>query len=116
MSSLGYDQSQFKLTPERLKLALDKIKLKLSGRVQAAYIFGSTASNTFNYESDIDLILIVEKSDTPYVQRPFAFIDLFDIYPKIDILVYTPEEFQAQLADSSVGFWKDVRESLVQIV
>ena len=116
MTSLIYEKTQFHLTPERLNSALEQIKVSLKDRVLSAYIFGSAAGQDFRSESDIDLILIVREPKRPFIQRAFDFLDLFEIYPKLDILVYTPEEFQDQLRDSEIGFWKSVRESLVKIV
>lgn len=116
MSSLIRDGSSFKLSPEKLATSVQAIAAQLQNRVQKAYIFGSASTGKFTENSDIDMILIVSKATKPFVQRGFDFIDLFEIYPKIDLLVYTQAEFDAQLADSHLGFWKSARESLKQIV
>jgi predicted nucleotidyltransferase len=116
MTSLIKDTSQFQLTHERLRDILNSVQQTLTGRVSAAYIFGSGALGTISSGSDIDLILVVEHATQPFVQRGFAFMDLFEIYPKLDILVYTQEELDQQLSDSQIGFWKSVRESMKRIV
>jgi predicted nucleotidyltransferase len=88
-----------------------QVREKLIGRVEAVYFFGSYASESYGPNSDIDLILVV-KTDEPFITRAFAFSDLLDIVPRMDILVYTPEEFERLMVDPSPGFWKSVAASL----
>ncbi|MBK9294111.1 MAG: nucleotidyltransferase domain-containing protein [Oligoflexia bacterium] len=116
MTSLIKNQTQFELTNKKLNTYLDEICKKLDGRVAAAYIFGSAADNTITKDSDIDLILVVNETNIPFVQRGFEFIDLHDIYPKIDILVYTQRELDEHLKDSALGFWKSAKASMKQIL
>ena len=104
------------MTPVRLTESLAKIVLKLKNRVEAAYTFGSASTGTISPESDIDLILVVNDPKRPFVQRGFDFLDLYEVYPKLDILVYTQSELEAQLGDSLQGFWKSVRLSLRRIL
>lgn len=116
MSSIVVEQTQFKLSAERLESILNQLTEALKGRVREAYVFGSASTGEIKSESDVDLILIKETCPKPFVQRAFEFLDLFEIYPKLDILVYEPQEFAAQMADSEVGFWRSVRLSLKRIV
>lgn len=116
MSSLIKESTQFRLTPERLDAVLQSITENLLGRVQSLYVFGSAALGTISEDSDIDLILVVNSAKTPFVQRAFEFADLFEVYPKLDLLVYTQEELDRELADSSVGFWKSVRLSMKKLI
>lgn len=97
-------------------LIVAELKLKLTGRVQAAYIFGSASVGNLHSDSDIDLIMIQANPTCPFVQRGREFLDLLECFPKLDLLVYTTEELERQLADSRIGFWKSVRESLKQIL
>lgn len=70
-----------RIVPRLIELGVEKIIL-----------FGSLASGSVNKSSDIDLI-VVKKTDKKFLSR------LEDVYlhlePKVgmDILVYTPEEF-----------------------
>ncbi len=89
----------------------DKLRTALSGRVSEAWLFGSYVSGEFGNDSDIDLILIAE-TDEPFQSRSFAFADLLDIGPRMDILVYTPDEFRSLVSDPSPGFWTSVASSL----
>ena len=90
---------------------IQRFRTTLSGRVKAAYLFGSFAQDRVNTESDIDLILIIE-TELPFLERNREFSDLLDIVPTIDILVYTAEEFAALTENPSVGFWQTVVRSL----
>ena len=103
------------LTSKKLASYIRQITDALTGKVDHAYLFGSAATGDIHEDSDIDLIIIKETS-TNFIYRPLEFDFLLDIYTAMDILVYTQSEFDRQLADSDVGFWKSVRESLVKII
>ena len=68
--------------------------LKKGGR-QKAILFGSYARGDADEYSDIDLIIIAE-SERPFVERFKDFSALWKVSPvkAIDVLVYTPQEFQ----------------------
>jgi len=88
----------------------DRLVDRLKGRVEAAYFFGSYGTPRFRPDSDVDLILIVQ-TERPFVERPRLFDDLYALYPRLDILVYTPGEFE-RLQAETVGFWASVKASL----
>ena len=98
----------FGRTPGELEAALQRA---LSGRVNEAYFFGSFGTNVFGAESDIDIILINE-TDAPFLMRSREFEDLLDIHPALDILIYTPDEFERLTTDPSPGFWTSVSATL----
>lgn len=116
MSSLVYDDSKFKLTDAKLEEVLRVLREKLQGRVTAAYLFGSASTGSITADSDVDLILVRNDVQGAFVHRALEFSDLHDVFPKLDILVYTDDELARQLADSAVGFWKSVRESMKRIL
>lgn len=87
----------------------------LSGRVAAAYYFGSFAEDRMTSDSDIDMLLVVETA-TPFLERNREFSDLLDIVPSMDILVYTPEEFRSLTDQPAVGFWRSTVASLRRFV
>ena len=91
------------------------LKEKLSSRVEEAWIFGSFALKRMHPFSDIDLILI-KKTDKPFISRPEDFDDLLDIGPVLDVLVYTPVEFKKLISPPLAGFWKTASESMVRLV
>jgi len=82
--------------------------------VKEAYIFGSYAQKKLTAWSDLDLLIVTESQDS-FIERPRQFFDLLDLGIPIDILVYTPEEFQ-QLRHSGSGFWRSFQENHVKIL
>lgn len=60
--------------------------------VEAAYLFGSHARGDADAHSDVDLI-VVARSDRPFVDRFKDYADLLDAPGGLDLLVYTPDEF-----------------------
>lgn len=91
----------------------EKLRTSLRGRVDRAYVFGSYGTDAFRPGSDIDLILVCD-TELPFVERPRLFEDLYRIYPRLDLLVYTEEEFAQQLSES-VGFWASVKAGLREL-
>lgn len=85
----------------------------LRGRVERAYIFGSFGTDAFRAGSDIDLILVCD-TGFPFVERARQFTDLYALYPRMDILVYTAAELEAQLKET-VGFWASVKTNLREL-
>ena len=101
------------LTKERFGEVCNLLKSKLRERCQQAYLFGSAAKGSFSVHSDIDL-LIVKDTTVPFTKRSIEFEDLFDIFVRLDILVYTPSEFSTKM--SSGTFPKDISQNLVRIL
>ena len=65
-----------------------------SGSVHLAYIFGSYARSDADQYSDIDLVIIAD-SERAFVDRFVDFWDLWNLVePSIDLLVYTPREWE----------------------
>ncbi len=87
----------------------------LRGRVTAAYFFGSFACDNLRPNSDIDIILVT-RTKLPFIERPRLFDDLRDLIPALDVLVYTPEEFDSLTNDPSPGFWQSVVKTMVRIL
>ena len=91
--------------PEEVKKFLRK---RLAGRgVQEAYLFGSVAQGAGTAWSDLDVV-IVKETGHPFLERPLEFQDLFDLGIPVDILVYTPQEFE-HLRQSDSAFWRQFR-------
>jgi predicted nucleotidyltransferase len=60
------------------------------------FLFGSYASGSPDYDSDLDL-LIIQHSELPRHRRVFEIRkSLIGIRIPIDIIVYTPEEFEIE--------------------
>ena len=65
---------------------------RLQGRVHEAYLFGSAATGEMSVRSDVDLLL-VQDTTRPFVERFKDYLDVVKLVPRMDLLVYTPEEF-----------------------
>ena len=65
------------------------------GGAKKAILFGSYARGDADEYSDIDLIIIAE-SERPFIERFKDYLDLWKVSPvkAMDVLVYTPQEFQ----------------------
>jgi predicted nucleotidyltransferase len=61
--------------------------------VERAILFGSYARGSADSTSDLDLILI-ERTSLPFLERGRSHLPLFRLGPGVDLLVYTPEEFE----------------------
>ncbi|PYT08548.1 MAG: hypothetical protein DMF49_04930 [Acidobacteria bacterium] len=71
-----------------------KIRECLAGTgVMRAILFGSYARGQADSVSDVDLVLI-ERTDRPFTERGLAHLPLFDMGVGVDLLVYTPEEYE----------------------
>ena len=100
------------LSPEQFEQALRE---KLQGRVEQAWLFGSWGSRDFGRDSDVDLLLVV-KTDKPFLERARDFFDVMDLALEMDLLVYTPEEFKSLTDKPSPGFWSSVVASMKRVV
>lgn len=100
------------LTREEL---INKFKIALKGKCISAYFFGSFASGNDTPESDID-ILVVANTERPFIERARQYNALWDIFPRLDLLVYTPQEFAQLKKDDFPGFRKSMMSNLLQIL
>ena len=67
-------------------------------------LFGSYAQGDHEWDSDLDLLLVME-TDLPPTERSLEVRRLFDHLPcPMDIVVYTPTE---------LAYWKDIPSSFV---
>ncbi len=81
--------------------------------MQGTYLFGSYGTAAYRSGSYIGLILVT-KTDQPFVERPQSFSDLYELFPNLDLLVYRPEEL-AKLLQERIGFWAPVRATLREL-
>jgi len=98
-----------------LEEIVSNLKLILDARVVEAFIFGSFATGQFHKDSDLDLLLVVD-TNREFLDRFLDFRDILDIAPRVDLLVYTPEEWKKIQVEEQLGFWKSLTSSLRKIV
>ncbi len=104
----------------------DEIKRELVERIKAAdridniILFGSEASGTAGPDSDIDLIVVLDRDTSPgnfressanYLQISRAIREIEKRY-SIDLLVYTRPEFEKIKAGGSLFVRRVVREGI----
>jgi len=83
-----------KATDSQIKGIIEKIVQNYSP--DKIWLFGSYSQNTQNESSDIDL-MIIKDTNTRASKRPAEVQRLFEPYQfDLDILVYTPDEFENQ--------------------
>jgi uncharacterized protein len=82
---------------EALAAALDDIVARLArhGAVERAILFGSYARGRNDLFTDLDLVIIMD-SDEPFVTRTARMYAYLAPQVDVDLLVYTPSEFEAQ--------------------
>ena len=86
-----------------------------NGKAKEAFVFGSFYTADFGCDSDFDLI-IVKETPRKFHDRYLDFLPLFNLDVPLDILIYTPAEFQIICEeDPKVGFWKTVFQNLIKI-
>lgn len=61
-------------------------------RARKAIIFGSVARGNADEWSDLDIVIVADTS-RPFLERYLEFEGIYDVWRRLDLLVYTPEEF-----------------------
>jgi len=66
--------------------------------IRHAAVFGSVARGDADEWSDLDLVIVTETS-RPFLERYLDFVAIYDIWPRLDLLIYTPAEFEQMRAE-----------------
>jgi predicted nucleotidyltransferase len=82
------------------------------GPALRAVAFGSVARGEADEWSDLDL-LIVARTDRPFLERYRDFAGLYDVWPRLDLLVYTPEELARMQAEENPLVTRALAEGVV---
>ncbi len=90
MIKIGLKEKRLKILEKELKRIVPQ--LIFSG-VEKIILFGSLVNKKIDKLSNID-ILIVKKTDKPFLERLTEYYTTLNPRCKIDIFVYTPEEFE----------------------
>lgn len=98
---MGFRMPDVEQRRRRLQAALDLIVQRLAHTdVTRAILFGSVARGAVHSRSDIDLILI-RNDPAPFLQRLERARRELDPPVALDVLVYTPAEFEELQRTSS---------------
>lgn len=77
-----------------------------------AIAFGSVARGEADQWSDLDL-LIVARTDRPFLERFKDFRGLYEVWPRLDLLIYTPEELDQMIAQDNPLIAQALAEGVV---
>ena len=95
-----------------LETELERIKSQIPALdVQKVILFGSLATGKVGKSSDLDLI-IVKKSDEKFLDRMDEFYEKLDSKVSMDIMVYTPEEFE-KMSETNTFIKRAIKEGKI---
>ena len=98
----------------KLKQTASLLKLKYP-EVFNVSLFGSFSKGNYTPESDIDLLVLVEHSNLPFLQRHTHFISYFVEIPfDINMMVYTRDEFENMLKEKN-HFILNIRDEAIEL-
>ena len=81
-------------------------------RARKAIAFGSVARGEADAGSDLDLIIIAD-TPRPFFERFKDFAGLYEVWPRLDLLIYTPEEFAHMVAEERPLIARALEEGVV---
>ena len=87
------------------KAVLDKFvkKVEKKFRPQAVLLFGSRAREDHLLQSDYDFIIVSDQfANVRWLHRILSVVKLWEADENIDVLPYTPEEFEDKRINASV--------------
>ena len=94
---------------------LDELRRRLRPHLQGALraiAFGSVARGEPDAWSDLDLI-VVARTARPFFERHKDFAGRNDVWPRLDLLIYTPEEFDQMVAEERPLIVEALSEGMV---
>jgi predicted nucleotidyltransferase len=77
-----------------------------------AIVFGSVARGEADGWSDLDLVIVAETA-WPFLERFKDFAGLYDVWPRLDLLIYTPEEFARMVEEENPFIQRVLEEGVV---
>jgi predicted nucleotidyltransferase len=82
------------------------------GRALKVVAFGSVARGDCDEWSDLDLLIVAETT-RPFLERYRDFAGLYDVWPRLDLLIYTPAELAQMIADENPLVTKALDEGVL---
>ena len=77
-----------------------------------AIVFGSVARGEADEWSDLDLLIVAE-TPRPFFERFKDFAGIYDVWPRLDLLIYTPQEFEQLVAQENPLVLRAIEEGVV---
>lgn len=84
----------------------------LLARARQAIVFGSVARGEADRWSDLDLVIVAE-TDRPFFERFRDYAGIWDVWPRLDLLVYTPEEWAGMIEEERPFALRVLEEGVV---
>ena len=75
-------------------------------------MFGSVARGEADEGSDPDLVIVADTA-RPFLERYRDFAGLYDVWPRLDLLIYTPAEFERMRAEGNPLIERVLAEGVV---
>lgn len=94
---------------------LDALKQRLQPHLQRArraIVFGSVARGEADEWSDLDLVIVTDTA-RPFLERYRDFEGIYDVWRRLDLLVYTPGEFAEMQREERPFIEHVLREGVV---
>jgi len=101
----------FEPETDKIEAALDRYIKTVAEKqeVLAVWLIGSFHRKDFGPFSDIDLVLIIDSTETRFLDRPLQYLpEAFPI--PLDLFVYTQDEVLA-MKNSAHPFWNDIEKN-----
>ena len=74
-------------------------------------MFGSVARGEADEWSDLDLIVIAD-TDRTFFERFRDFVGLYEVWPRLDLLVYTSAEFERMVDEENPFLLRALEEGV----
>jgi predicted nucleotidyltransferase len=81
-------------------------------RARKVIVFGSVARGDADAFSDLDLIIVAD-SARPFFERFKDFAGLYDVWPRLELLIYTPEELALMVQEERPFIVRALEEGVV---
>jgi predicted nucleotidyltransferase len=94
---------------------LDDLRRRIAPHVRRArkvIAFGSVARGEADAWSDLDLIVVADTT-RPFFERFKDFAGLYEVWPRLDLLVYTREEFARMIDEENPLVRRALEEGVV---
>jgi predicted nucleotidyltransferase len=94
---------------------LDELRRRLAphlARARRAIVFGSVARGEADRWSDLDLVIVAD-TDRPFFERFKDFAGIWGVWPRVDLLIYTPAEWARMLEEERPFVLRVLEEGVV---
>ena len=80
-------------------------------RAARALVFGSVARGEADEWSDLDLLVVAE-TERAFCERYRDFAGLYEVWPRLDLLIYTPAEFERMVEEENPFLLRALEEGV----